>query len=41
LYAQADWGPTSYGDGGNGDVIVANYAVEISKHLQMAITCFR
>ena len=26
LYAQADWGPVSYGDGGNGTVIVANYA---------------
>ncbi|MET3126618.1 hypothetical protein ABID42_001720 [Arcicella rosea] len=26
LYAQADWSPTSYGDDGNGNVIIANYA---------------
>ncbi|MDH4461225.1 MAG: SusE domain-containing protein [Flectobacillus sp.] len=26
LYAQADWGPMSYGDGGAGNVVVANYA---------------
>jgi starch-binding outer membrane protein SusE/F len=26
LYAQPNWEPTSYGDGGDGNVIVANYA---------------